>query len=97
MAGRVYSKEFKVQAVKWVVEDNITSTRVARELGININTLRDWVKRYKEDKNEPFVGSGNLRAEAKLIKELEKKIRDLEEENAILKKAAAIFAQDQKH
>ena len=44
------------------------------------------MKKYKEDKNEPFVGSGNLRAEAKLIKELEKKIRDLEEENAILKK-----------
>ena len=96
MAGRIYSNDFKVQAVKRVIEDGISSAQVARELGININTLREWVRRYKEDQNEPFVGSGNLRTEARNIRELEKRIKDLEEENAILKKAAAIFAQNQK-
>ena len=96
MAGRIYSNEFKIQAVKRVVEDGVSSAQVARELGININTLREWVKRYKENQNEPFVGSGNLRTEARNIRQLEKRIRDLEEENAILKKAAAIFAQNQK-
>ena len=96
MAGRIYSNEFKIQAVKRVVEDGVSSAQVARELGININTLREWVKRYKENQDEPFVGSGNLRTEARDIRELEKRIRDLEEENAILKKAAAIFAQNQK-
>ena len=96
MAGRIYSNEFKIQAVKRVVDDGVSSAQVARELGININTLREWVKRYKENQDEPFVGSGNLRTEARNIRELEKRIRDLEEENAILKKAAAIFAQNQK-
>ena len=86
MAGRIYSNEFKIQAVKRVVEDGVSSAQVARELGININTLREWVKRYKENHDEPFVGSGNLRTEARNIRELEKRIRDLEEENAILKK-----------
>ena len=96
MAGKTYSIEYKIQAVKRVTEDGKSAAQVSRELGINVNTLREWLRKYREDKAEPFVGSGNLRAEAKSIKELEKRIKDLEEENAILKKAAAIFTQNQK-
>lgn len=96
MAGRVYSIEYKTQAVKRVTEDCLPAAQVSRELGINVNTLREWVRRYREDNTEPFVGSGNQRTEPKTIRELEKRIKDLEEENAILKKAAAIFAQNQK-
>ena len=96
MAGRKYSIEFKIQATKRVVEEGMSSAQVARELGINVNSLREWVRRYREDAEELFVGSGNLRKEEKNIKELEKRIRDLEEENEILKKAAAIFAQNPK-
>ena len=98
MAGKSqYSIEFKTQAVKRVIEDGLSAAQVARELGINHGTVMEWVRRYKEDEKEPFVGSGNLRSEAKKIRELEKQIKDLQEENAILKKAAAIFAQNQKH
>ena len=96
MAGKVYSIEYKIQAVKRVTEDCMSAAQVSRELGINVNTLREWVRRYREDNTEPFVGSGNQRTEARTMKELEKRIKDLEEENAILKKAAAIFAQNQK-
>lgn len=96
MAGRVYSIEYKTQAVKRVTEDCLPAAQVSRELGINVNTLREWVRRYREDNTEPFVVSGNQRTEPKTIRELEKRIKDLEEENAILKKAAAIFAQNQK-
>ena len=85
MAGRIYSNEFKIQAVKRVVEDGVSSAQVARELGININTLREWVKRYKENQNEPFVGSDNLRTEAQNIRELEKRIRDLEMDSTMTK------------
>ena len=70
---------------------------MARELGININTLREWVRRYKEDQNEPFVGSGNLRTEARNIRELEKRIKDLEEENAILKKRQPSLHRTKRH
>lgn len=91
-----YSKEFKIEAVKNAVENHKSAAEVARELGVNANTMRLWIKQYKEDKNEPFVGSGNLRAEAQHIRNLERKVKDLEEENAILKKAAAIFAGNRK-
>lgn len=95
MAKR-YDKEFKLHAVKQVTEQGKTAAQVSRELDIAQQTLSKWIQKYKEDQSEPFVGSGNLRSEDKALKELEKRLRDLEEENAILKKAMGIFAKDLK-
>ena len=91
-----YDKEFKLHAVKQVIESGKTATQVARELDIANQTLSKWVQKYKEDQDEPFVGSGNLRAEDKAIRDLEKQLRDLKEENEILKKAMSIFAKNLK-
>ena len=95
MAKR-YDKEFKLHAVKQVTEQGKTAAQVSRELDIAQQTLSKWIQKYKEDQSEPFVGSGNLRSEDKALKDLEKRLRDLEEENAILKKAMGIFAKDLK-
>jgi transposase len=94
-AGR-YSTEFKIQAVKLVVDGGQPSTTVASSLGVNANTVRDWVKTYKENTGQPFVGSGNLRDIDEENRQLRKRLRDLEEENEILKKATVIFARGPK-
>ena len=91
-----YTPEFKKEAIKRITEKGLPATQVAREIGASAETVRSWVKAAKKNKKEPFVGSGNLRKDDKALKELEKKVADLEEENAILKKAAAIFAKNQK-
>lgn len=44
----------------------------------------------------PFVRSRNLKPEDQVTRDLQKRLRDLEEENSILKKAMSIFAKDQK-
>ncbi|ASN05388.1 hypothetical protein CFK40_10375 [Virgibacillus necropolis] len=54
--GERYDKEFKLYAVKMVVEDGRKVAEVARELDIVHQTLHKWVNKYKEDS---FVGSGN--------------------------------------
>ena len=95
MAKR-YDKEFKLHAVKQVIEAGKPVAQVARELDIANQTLYKWVQKYKEDQNDLFVGSGNLRSEDKEMKEFEKQLRDLKEENEILKKAMSIFAKDLK-
>ena len=41
MAGRIYSNEFKIQAVKRVVEDGVSSAQVARELEKRIRDLEN--------------------------------------------------------
>jgi len=94
--ARRYDKEFKLHAVKQVIDGGKPIVQVARELDLANQTLSKWVQKYKEDQNEPFVGSGNLRAEDKALRDLEKQIRDLKEENEILKKAMGIFAKDLK-
>lgn len=91
-----YDKDFKLSAVKLVVEAGKKQAEVARDLGISNQTLSGWIKVYNQDKEESFVGSGNLKSEDKIAKEYQKQIRELEEENAILKKAMSIFAKSHK-
>jgi len=40
-----YSGEFREEAVKLVIEGKRSQAQVARELGVNIWTLRDWVRK----------------------------------------------------
>ena len=94
--GRKFSIEFKTEAVKRVVSGGEPGTKVARELGVNENSIRAWIKTYKENMGQPFVGSGNLRDIEEDNRQLRRQIRDLAEENEILKKAMAIFAREQK-
>jgi transposase len=96
MSGKRYDNEFKRYAVKMVVEEGRKVAEVARELDLVHQTLHKWVIKYKEDQEDSFVGSGNLNPKDKAEYEKDKRIRDLEEENAILKKAMGIFAKNQK-
>lgn len=81
-----YDKEFKVHAVQLALESGKAVSQVARELGVSQKTLYGWVAKYKEDPSTPFVGSGNLKPEAKAVRDLERENRELRQENEILKK-----------
>lgn len=94
--NKQYSTEFKLEAVKRIERTGESVTRVAEELGVKSTTLQGWVKKYKQSPNAPFPGSGNLSPEDEKLRKLEKEIRELREENEILKKAAAYFAKNQK-
>ena len=91
-----YSKEFKLEAVKRALEPGNTTTIVANEIGVHYTTLKDWIKKYQENDIIPFVGSGNLSPKDAQIRRLNKELRDLKEENDILKKAASYFAKNLK-
>jgi len=66
---------------------------VARELDIVEQTLNKWVMKYREDQEDSFVGSENLKPKDKAEYEKDKQIQDLKEENAFLKK---LWASSQK-
>lgn len=91
-----YDKEFKMQTVQMIQEEGKVVAQVARELGISENTLYRWIAEYKESGKQAFTGSGQLKPEDKAMRELQKRIRDLEEENDILKKAMHYFAKDRR-
>ena len=94
MAGkyRSYSPEFKEEAVRLVVDTSRPIADVARELQITETSLGNWVRAYREKhaEDEP-----PLRVpERARLRELERLNRELEMENAFLKKAAAYFARE---
>ena len=82
---RKYDDEFKRNVVKKVFDGQSVSS-VSREIGVNESLIHKW-KRAALD-NGDGIRSGAELAEAQALK---KRIRELEQENEILKKAALIF------
>lgn len=92
--ARNYTPEFKEQAVRKVVDSSPprTISSVARELSINDTTLGFWVKAYrKELAGRPLPSD---MPDDERVRELERRVRDLEMENTFLKKVGAYFARE---
>lgn len=88
---RKYTKQFKCDAVNLVLEQNYTQAEAARSLGIRANMLGRWVQEHREAGDGSFVGNGKLSPEQLQIRELQAKVKRLEMEKDILKKATALF------
>ncbi|UKS26371.1 transposase [Paenibacillus sp. HWE-109] len=91
-----YNQKFKEETVKYIQQHSKSIPDIANELNIPAKTLSSWVSKYRQFPDEPFVGSGNLRSHDRIMKDLEQRNKDLEEELAILKKALHIFSKDPK-
>lgn len=92
MSGRSYSKEFKEDVVKYAKSYEGSIAEVARKFEVPLGTIYAWIAADKDYKEEAFVGTGHLRRKSAEEKAKDKELRDLREENAILKKALAIFS-----
>ncbi len=88
---RQFDRAFKIETVKLVIEQGRTVPSVAREIGVHDNTVYKWIKELKGDPENAFPGCGNLKPEEDDLRRIKKRMAELEEENAILKKAMAIF------
>lgn len=93
---RKYTKEFKEEIVQLVTKQGKTQKEVSEDLSINPSTISKWVSEYSEDRENAFPGNGKLKPNDEEIRLMKKRMKDLEEENAILKKAISIFTQPQK-
>ena len=91
-----YSKEFKLDAVSLVIEQDYSIADAARSLGINANMLGRWVKAHKIEEGQAFRGNGKLTPEQEEIRKLKAQVKRLEMERDILKKATAFFAAETK-
>ena len=91
-----YSKEFKLDAVSLVVEQTYTRTDAAKSLGINQQMLGRWVKESQAGDGQAFRGNGKLTPEQEEIRALKAKVKKLQMEKDILKKATVFFAAETK-
>lgn len=85
MSGKRYPEEFKIEAVKQVVDRGHSIADVAKRLDITTHSLYAWVKKYGPD-NKQHNDLSEAQAE---IKRLQKELKRATEERDILKKAAA--------
>jgi len=53
-----YSREFKINAVRMVSEEDRVAAEVARDLDISSNMLYTWKQKYLEEKEDSFQGKG---------------------------------------
>ena len=90
---RFFSPEFKAEAVRLCKVGDRTIKQVATELDLVETALRDWVKRADVDagKGPPGALTTDERDE---LRELRKRVKRLEMEREILKKATAFFAKE---
>ena len=96
MGKRVHSTEFKREAVKLAMQPGRSKSQVARELGIHISVLRDWIRKFEAGKWEASPGK-SLKSEQQLeIERLRRELAKAQTERDILKKAVAYFAKEPK-
>ena len=93
-----YTREFRQEAVKLVVEDKLSCREAAQRLSLAPSTLAYWVKAYQEGK------LGDVGKAQKPLTEVEmelamtkKELVEVKMERDILKKAAAYFARESLH
>lgn len=88
-----FSPEFKREAAELVTLGGYSYAKACEVRGISESALRRWVKQLNgELAGQTPVGAKALTAEHEEIQALQAKVRELEEDNEILKKATALFA-----
>ena len=85
---RIFTEEFKLEAIRLVEETDKTISQVSRDLGIGNNLICRWKKEFAGKQ----VASRIVDDKDAEIRRLRAELRDLKEDHDILKKAAAYFA-----
>jgi transposase len=93
---KVYTKEFKEEAVKLVQSSGKPAAQVARELGISDSALYLWQKQLAEKGPDAFPGTGHQSAQEEEIRRLKRELEVTRQERDILKKVVSIFSREQR-
>lgn len=94
MKKPLYDEAYKRKTVQYIKESGKSVAEAARELKIKDNTLYGWMKKFG---GEPeIVQNQAFKSEDHQLREMQRQIRDLQEENEILKKAMHFFAKDRR-
>jgi transposase len=92
MGRRLYSREFKVSAVKLVTEQGYSVSEAAKSLGLDASLLRYWRKQFGSEVGVRPEGDSAVQAELRRLREENKRLLM---EREILKKATAFFAKQE--
>ena len=83
---RGFSREYKVEAVRQVLEEGRSVAAVARDLEISRNLLYRWKRQLEADSSEAFPGHGRMKPEQEELRRLRRELATVREERDFLKK-----------
>ena len=89
-----YTDDFKKEAVRLALESGKPKSTIAKELNISTSHLYAWINKYDQAKSRGLTVE-QYNDEQEQMKQLKAQLKRLQQENAILKKAAAYFAKEQ--
>jgi transposase len=89
-----YPLEFKTSAVKLASESDQPVAQTARDLGVNINTIHNWIAKYSNSSKNNQNNMTNNENAFEENKRLKKELAMVKQERDLLKKAAAYFAKE---
>jgi transposase len=95
---KTFTREFKLEAVRMMDEEERPAAEIARELGLRRNQLYKWKEQLSRKGDEAFTRPAGRpkKEEQSDLTTLRQENARLKEENEILKKAAAYFARELK-
>jgi transposase len=94
MGRRVFTREFKLEAVKLVKERGMSVSQVAKDLDIGTSVIGRWVRESGADKINAFPGRGQMKPEDAEIARLKRELAKTKAERDILKKTIGFFVKD---
>jgi transposase len=90
-----FTTEFKVESANLVINQGYSINEACQAVGVSESAMRRWVKQLKEEERGfAPIGSKALTPDQQHIQELEAKIKRIEREKEILKKATALLMSD---
>ena len=89
-----FSREFKEDAACLVLDKNYTYKEACEAVGVGESALRRWVKQLASERQGVTPKGKAITADQQEIQSLQARIKQLEWENMILKKATALVMSD---
>ena len=92
---RTYSPEYKREAASLILDQNYSYSQACKSIDIGETALRRWVNQLRDERGGITPTAKALTPEQQRIQELEKRVKHLELEKSILKKATALLMSDE--
>jgi transposase len=89
---KTFDGQFKIDAVNLVLEGKRSAQEIARDLGVDANTLYRWKRELSRGSANAFPGKGRLTAQEEELRRLRRELEQAKEDREILKKALEFFS-----
>jgi transposase len=89
MTRRVFSREFKREAVHLLTQRGVSVAQAARDLDLHATVLSRWIREFGDSPAGAFPGKSQMKPEDEEVRRLRREVVKLKAERDILKKAYA--------